>query len=70
MTYLEMVKNGYTFLLTAGLTDEQGKITTFSIVARPVEYGVTGWANFFSDETGVIRYIAEDRPATAEDSPL
>jgi len=49
--------------MTAGPTDEQGTVTTFSVVASPVEYGVTGWANFYSDESGVIRYTVEDRPA-------
>jgi hypothetical protein len=62
--------NWYRFLITAGPTDEQGKITTFSIVASPVEYGVTGWANFYSDESGVIRYTVEDRPAQFKDPPL
>jgi hypothetical protein len=62
--------NWYRFLMTAGPTDEQGTITTFSVVASPVEYGVTGWANFYSDESGVIRYTVEDRPAWVEDPPL
>jgi hypothetical protein len=60
----------YTFLITAGPIDEQGKITTFSVVASPVKYGVTGWANFYSDESGVIRYTVEDRPAWVTDPPL
>ena len=60
----------YRFLITAGPTDEQGKITTFSLVASPVEYGVTGWANFYSDESGIVRYTVEDRPAWVKDPPL
>ncbi len=63
-------KEGYRFLMTAGPPDEQGTITTFSVVASPVEYGVTGWANFYSDESGVIRYTVEDRPAQFKDPPL
>ncbi len=62
--------NWYRFLMTAGPTDEQGTVTTFSVVASPVEYGVTGWANFYSDESGVIRYTVEDRPAQFKDLPL
>ena len=62
--------DGYRFLITAGPIDEQGKITTFGIVASPVEYGETGWANFYSDESGVIRYTTEDRPAWVKDPPL
>ena len=60
----------YRFLITAGPTDDQGKITTFRVVASPVEYGVTGWANFYSDDSGVLRYTVEDRPAWVKDSPL
>jgi hypothetical protein len=45
--YLGGGSNDYKFLITAGPTDEQGKITTFSVVASPVEYGVTGWAGFY-----------------------
>jgi len=56
--------------MTAGPTDEQGTVTTFSVVASPVDYGVTGWANFYSDESGVIRYTVEDRPAQFKDLPL
>ena len=56
--------------MTAGPTDEQGTVTTFSVVASPVEYGVTGWANFYSDVSGVIRYTVEDRPAWVKNSPL
>ncbi len=62
--------NWYRFLMTAGPTDEQGTVTTFSVVASPVDYGVTGWANFYSDESGVIRYTVEDRPAQFKDLPL
>ena len=62
--------DGYRYVMTAGPTDEQGKITTFSVVASPVEYGVSGWANFYSDESGVIRYTVEDRPAWVKDPPL
>ncbi len=62
-------KEGYRLLMTAGPPDEQGKITTFSVVASPVEYGVTGYAHFYSDESGVIRYTLEDRPAWFKDPP-
>lgn len=62
--------DGYRFLITAGPIDDQGKITTYSVVASPVEYGVTGWANFYSDESGVTRYTVEDRPAWVKDTSL
>lgn len=56
-------KGGYTFLVA-------GSSSEFYVVARPTSYNETGIRSFFSDETGVIRYTTEDRPATAEDSPL
>ena len=44
--------------------------TTFYAIARPLAYRVTGVRSFYADETGVIRYTRENRPATAEDRPL
>ncbi len=57
-------KNGYMYFLT-------GDGSKFSIVTRPEVYNTgLGTRSFFSDETGVLRFTAEDRPATAEDDPL
>ena len=56
-------KDGYTF-------STSGDADTFTVNARPLTYGSTGTRSFFSDETGVIRYTREDRPATVEDPPL
>ncbi|MCZ6878523.1 MAG: Hint domain-containing protein [Acidobacteria bacterium] len=53
-------KDGYTFRTTA---DKD----TFTITARPLSHGDR---NFYSDETGVIRYTREDRPAWFKDTPL
>ncbi len=57
-------KNGYTFVTTSGSPD------TFTVVVRPLEHGRSGCRCLYSDETGVIRYTVEDRPATADDPPL
>jgi len=56
-------KDGYAFRTTGGAD-------TFTVNARPLDYGSTGTRSFFSDESGVIRYTREDRPATVEDPPL
>ncbi len=44
--------------------------STFHLIATPLTYRVTGARSFYADETGVIRYTREDRPATAVDQPL
>jgi len=56
-------KDGYAFSTSGGAD-------TFIVNARPLDYGFTGSRSFFSDESGVIRYTREDRPATVEDPPL
>lgn len=47
-----------------------GDKSTFVVSARPLVYGLIAEHSYFSDETGVIRYTTEDRPATVEDKPL
>ncbi len=64
------LKSGYKFTYTPGLPDATGHINTYTVVARPPEYGKTGTNSYFTDETGVIRQTSEDRPATATDPPL
>jgi len=58
-------KDGYTFTVSTGTGN-----ATYTIDARPITYDETGTRSFFADETGVIRYTTEDRPATSEDPPL
>jgi hypothetical protein len=55
-------KDYYSFYFSTGADK-----TTFSVRARPLEYGTTGNRSFYMNESGVIRYTTEDRPATAED---
>ncbi len=57
------VKDGYVFSMGSF-----GNV--FTVGARPMIYASTGTRSFFSDESGVIRYTREERPATAEDKPL
>ncbi len=42
----------------------------FTVNATPMIYGSTGTRSFFANETGVIRYTRESRPATADDLAL
>ncbi len=39
------------------------------MTARPIRFR-RGWWNFFTDETGFIRFTEENRLATAKDPPL
>ena len=71
-------------LLNAGLIDDRlGSATsngyifsvsfnnsTLHVMARPLAYRVTGVRSFYADETGVIRYTRENRPAWFKDPPL
>lgn len=65
-------KQGYVFTFTAiaAASDSPGRITHYTVTARPQRYKKTGFRNFFMDETGIIRYAADNRPATVQDPPL
>ena len=58
-------KDGYTFRTTRGRDG-----STFTVTGTPLSRGKTGNRSFYADETGVIRYTVEDRPATADDPPI
>ncbi len=58
-------KDGYTFRTTAGSDG-----STFMVTATPLNRAGTEPRSFYSDETGVIRYTREDRPAWFRDTPL
>ena len=64
------VKSGYRFTYWPGPRDVKGQIATYTIAARPLEYGKTGSRSYFTNESAVIRATAEDRDATAQDPPL
>jgi len=44
-------------------------VKSYTVSARPLKYGETGRRSFYTDDSGVIRLTAEDRPATAQDPP-
>jgi prepilin-type N-terminal cleavage/methylation domain-containing protein len=60
-------KSGYTFKWTGdGNTPSVG----YSILGTPVNVGTTGQRQFFSDQSGVIRYAASGAGATVASPPL
>ncbi|HEV2352246.1 MAG TPA: hypothetical protein VG028_20625 [Terriglobia bacterium] len=64
------IKAGYRFTYRPGPPDAAGRINSYSLVARPLTFGTTGDASFFTDQTGVIRMTKENREPTVNDSPL
>lgn len=59
---------GYVFTYSPGPGAPEGRMR-YTLLARPERFGFSGRANFFSDETGVVRWTLEDRPATSTDDP-
>jgi hypothetical protein len=63
-------KMHYKFAMIAGPADSRGRTTKYSVVARPERFGNDGLRSFFTDESRVIRFTAEDRPPTVLDPSL
>jgi type IV pilus assembly protein PilA len=61
------VRSGYTFRYSAGLSNNLGQVSSFSISAEPVTANSTGTRFFYVDQTGVI-HVSISGPAD-EDSP-
>jgi len=61
------VKQGYRFIYKPAHPNAKGHITSYTICARPIEWGTTGQYSYFTDEAGIIRQTAENRCATARD---
>jgi type IV pilus assembly protein PilA len=57
-------KSGYTFTYTAGSNNQ-----TYTVVANPHTWNVSGQRYFFSDQSGVIRYSLQQQ-AAATDTPI
>ncbi|MGH9581083.1 MAG: hypothetical protein ACRD2R_08820 [Terriglobales bacterium] len=62
------VRADYRFTYT--LTRKEPPGTAYTFTARPTEYGHNGRRSFFTDQSGIIRWTGDDRPATATDPPL
>lgn len=73
-------KSGYHFEYRAGPVKKDPNpkpyvgcpagVESYTLTARPVEFGVNGTRSYFTDQTGVVRFTNEIRPATAADPPL
>ncbi|HXE90520.1 MAG TPA: hypothetical protein VNK82_06095 [Terriglobales bacterium] len=59
--------SGYLFTYVPG-PQAEGR-ARYAVLARPRTFGSSGRANFYSDETGVVRWTLDDRPARATDEP-
>lgn len=57
------IVEGYTFSIS-------GTRSGFSVHARPLVFGSTGYRSFYSDQTGVIRYTEADEMATSSNPPV
>jgi prepilin-type N-terminal cleavage/methylation domain-containing protein len=62
-------KSGYTFTYSPGVSDANGKLYSYSILATPNEVGTTGNNFYYTDQDGVIRENST-APAGSSDSPL
>lgn len=60
-------EHGYRYDYRPGPRDEQGRINSYKICARPIG---ERRASFFTDETGVIRETYEDRCPNEKDLPI
>ena len=61
---------GYTFIYSPGPAAPDGVISTYTLQARPQEFARTGRRSFFTDESAIIRFTLDDRPATSNDPPI
>ena len=64
------MKSNYKFTLFSEGIDSLGKSTRFHAAAIPVKYTKDVNRTSFVDESGVIRYTTEHRPATVQDPAL
>jgi len=64
------MKSNYKFTLFSEGIDSLGKSTRFHAAAIPVKYTKDINRTFFVDESGVIRYTTEHRPAKVQDPAL
>ncbi|HTC94668.1 MAG TPA: hypothetical protein VK699_14600 [Terriglobales bacterium] len=62
------VKDGYVF--SYKLKDSKPPAPGYSLTARPVHFDWTGLKNLYTDESGSIHLISEDRAPLASDTPL
>lgn len=65
--WVDGTEHGYLFTYRAGPPDEDGKIMTYSITARPRRYGHPWKRSYYDDQTWTLHVTEEDREATPND---
>jgi len=63
----QALREGYSLIYTPGPLDEQSRVRSFSLEARP---GKHGYSSYYTDQIGVVRSTRAGRPATAQDPPV
>lgn len=61
--------NSYTLTFTPGTPGADGRITSYTITARPAVWR-PGLRSFYTDQSAVIRWTDENRAATASDRSI
>jgi hypothetical protein len=64
------IKSGIIITLIAAPPDANGRVTKYTVTARPQHFERGESRSFFTDESCTIRYTTEDRTPTAEDPRL
>ena len=63
-------KSGYAFVYATPGPDASGLVNLYTTTATPAVVGTTGQRQFFSDQTGVVRYALSGAGVTAASSAL
>jgi type IV pilus assembly protein PilA len=63
-------KNSYVFTITSTATDSQGRVTKYTVIARPIHYRKDASRSFLVDESGTYHNTAENRAPTTQDPGL
>jgi len=63
-------KDDYRYKLKPQKTAPNQPVRHYTLTARPTKRWVRDQKSYFTDETGVIRFTTENRPARATDQPI
>ena len=63
----EAMSGGYSIHYTPSQLDAEGNPHAYTLVAIPQNYG---YESLFVDQSGIVRFTRENRPATLQDPPL
>lgn len=66
----ERLTGEYWLRYIPGPPDEKGRVTTYRVISRPLDYPRPGLYSFYTDESAVIRATLEDRVAAKYDTPI